>query len=188
MMTTNIKIIFKEEATCRLQRGSPKEYNNNQMYCRLWRLPPRLWPPVRRSPKSWFSGGHFCNEDVEPFRPMLSERSCLPWMGTFAETAIVDYRWTTKETKLPFAAKKRKIDLSIFRLEQRNGIRHFPLVPVSVKVAQQKWRFKERVSRILRLIERIYIQKVSFLHYHMDLLNLISQRWLKTDVLFMWVL
>jgi hypothetical protein len=39
-------------------------------------------------------------------------------MDTFAETAIVDYRLSTKENKLqfPFAANKRKFTISVSRL------------------------------------------------------------------------
>jgi hypothetical protein len=46
-------------------------------------------------------------------------------MGMFAETAIVDYRlyFADQEIRLPFsfAAKKRKLAVFDFRLQQING-------------------------------------------------------------------
>jgi hypothetical protein len=64
-------------------------------------------------------------------------------MGTFAESAIVDYRLSfadqRKQTSvkqasifIPFAANKRKFAVSVFHLQQTNGDCHFPLVPFSV--------------------------------------------------------
>jgi hypothetical protein len=53
-------------------------------------------------------------------------------MGTLAKTAIVVtiYRLPTKENKLlvQFAANKWKFVVSIFRLQQTNGICRFPYI------------------------------------------------------------
>jgi hypothetical protein len=56
-------------------------------------------------------------------------------MGTFVETAIVDYGLSfSKENKLPFFvsvySKQRKFAVSVFRLIQTNRL--FPSVPFSV--------------------------------------------------------
>jgi hypothetical protein len=48
-------------------------------------------------------------------------------MGTFAKTAIVDYRLSFADQG---AANKRKIAVSVFRLQQIHGSRRFPLVPL----------------------------------------------------------
>jgi hypothetical protein len=53
-------------------------------------------------------------------------------MGTFAKTAIVVtiYFLPTKENKPPFlfAANKWKFAVSVFRLQQTNGICRFPYI------------------------------------------------------------
>jgi hypothetical protein len=60
-------------------------------------------------------------------------------MGTFAETANVDYRLSFaiqgKQISVfhfRFAEKKRKFAVSVFHLQQTNGSCRFPLVLFSV--------------------------------------------------------
>jgi hypothetical protein len=65
-------------------------------------------------------------------------------MGTFAETAIVDY--CSKENKLPFAAKKWKF--AVFLLQQTNGSYRFPLIPFSVCGILETWRHGVILLRI----------------------------------------
>jgi hypothetical protein len=49
-------------------------------------------------------------------------------MGTFAETAIVDYPGKTSfHFPFPFAGNKRKFSFSVFRLQQTNGSCRFLL-------------------------------------------------------------
>jgi hypothetical protein len=60
-------------------------------------------------------------------------------MGTFAETAIFDYRLSfadqrkqTSRFPFPFAANKRKFPIYVFRLQQINGSCRFPLICFAV--------------------------------------------------------
>jgi hypothetical protein len=62
-----------------------------------------------------------------------------PWTGTFAETAIVDYRLsfadqgkTSFRFLFAFAANKRKFSASVFRLQKTHGSCHFLIDPFSV--------------------------------------------------------
>jgi hypothetical protein len=64
-------------------------------------------------------------------------------MGTFDETAIVDYRLhclPTNKLPFPFFIKQTETLQYVFSLQQTNESYRFPLVPFSVYGISKTWR------------------------------------------------